>query len=237
MHALLENLLDRKHRGLTFWYNTALITFGAISIGLTWTVMSSGFSTSEAVKDTVEDAVKSADTLHIIGKMAGTAEVSNNKVTATATPVTATTSGVVDMSAEDVKVTYQLIKDGSYTITHDDIYAGSLYGESHNSLNSALIAAKEKGLIAINPQVDQQKPDTTTAFLYWVINQDFDQNVQNNEIASLVLVYADKDRPSTGEYLRIQVVENDGVILDIERTVPDISSSILDFGGKVKDET
>jgi flagellin FlaB len=199
--------------------------------------MSSGFSTSEAVKDTVEHAVESADTLHIIGKMAGTAEVSNNKVTATSTPVGATTSGFVNMSAADVRVTYQLIKDGSYTITYDDIYAGSLLGESHNSLNSALVSAKEKGLIAINPQVDQQKPDTTTAFLYWIINQDLDHNVQSNEIASLVLVYADKDRPSTGEYLRIQVVENDGIILDIERTVPDISSSILDFGGKVKDET
>jgi len=198
--------------------------------------MSSGFATSESVKDTVEKAVESANTLQIIGKMAGTAEVSNNKVTATATPVTATTNGFVDMSAEDVKVTYQLIKDGRYTITYDDIYVGSLYGESYNSLNSALVAAKEKGLIATNPQVDQQKPDTTTAFLYWVINQDFDQSVQNNEIASLVLVYADKDRPSTGEYLRIQVVEIDGVVLDIERTVPDISSSILDFGGKVKDE-
>ncbi len=226
----------KKHRGLTFWYNTALITFAAVAIGLTWTVMSSGFATSESVKNTVEKAVESANTLQIIGKMAGTAEVSNNKVTATATPVTATTNGFVDMSAEDVKVTYQLIKDGSYTITYDDIYVGSLYGESYNSLNSALVAAKEKGLIAINPQVDQQKPDTTTAFLYWVINQDFDQSVQNNEIASLVLVYADKDRPSTGEYLRIQVVEIDGVILDIERTVPDISSSILDFGGKVKDK-
>jgi flagellin FlaB len=199
--------------------------------------MSSGFSTSEAVKDTVEHAVESADTLHIIGKMAGTAEVSNNKVTATSTPVSATTSGFVNMSAADVRVTYQLIKDGSYTITYDDIYTGSLLGESHNSLNSALASAKEKGLIAVNPQVDQQKPDTTTAFLYWIINQDFDHSVQSNEIASLVLVYADKDRPSTGEYLRIQVVENDGIILDIERTVPDISSSILDFGGKVKDET
>ncbi len=226
----------KKRHGLTFWYNTALITFAAVAIGLTWTVMGSGFSTSEAVKDTVEKAVKSADTLQIIGKMAGTAEVSNNKVTATATPVTATTNGIVDMGDQSVKVSYQLIKDGSYTITYDDIYAGSLYGESHNSLNSALAAAKEKGLIAINPQVDKQKPDTTTAFLYWIINQDFDQNVQNNEIASLVVVYADKDRPSTGEYLRIQITETDGIILDIERTVPDISSSILDFGGKVKDK-
>jgi flagellin FlaB len=106
--------------------------------------------------------------------------------------------------------------------------------ESFNSLSDALIVAKEKGLIKINPKVDQEKPDTTTAFLYWILNQNFDETVQHNEIASLVIVYADKDRPSTGEYLRIQVTEKQGTLLDIERNVPDISSVILDFGGKVK---
>ncbi len=226
---------SKKHRGLNFWYNTALITFAGIAIALTWTVMNSGLTTSEVVKATVEKSVKqSANNLQVIGKIAGIAEVTNNKVTATATPVTATTDGVVDMSTEEVMVSYTLIKDGSYKITYDNIYAGYIADESFNSLSQALVAAKERGLISVNPQVDQQKPDTTTAFLYWVINQNFDRAVQNNEIASLVVVYADKDRPSTGEYLQIQVLEHDGVILNIERTVPDISTSILDMGGKVK---
>jgi flagellin FlaB len=228
----------RKRRALAFWYNTALITFAGIAVGLTWTIMNSGFTTSEVVKETLEESVKQAsNNLQVIGKMAGTAEVTNNKVTATATPVTATTQGVVDMSPNKVKVTYTLIKDGSYRITYDNIYAGLIADESYNSMRDALVAAKERGLISVNPQTDQQKPYTTTAFLYWIINQDSDGNVQNNEIASLVIVYADKDRPSTGEYLQIQVVEHDGVVLNVERIVPDISTSILDFGGKVKDST
>lgn len=223
---------------MAFWYNTALITFAVIAITLTWTVMNSGLSSSEMVKDVVVDAVKhSANGLLVIGKMTGAAEVTSNKVTVTSTPVASTTSGQVNVTPDNVKVTYMIIKDGSHTITHDNIYVGTIQDESFNSLNDALVEAKERGIIRINPLVDNEKPDTTTAFMYWIINQNFDSNVQNNEIASLVVVYADKDRPSTGEYLRIQVVEERGVLLTLERTIPNISSSILDLGGKVKDKT
>lgn len=223
---------------MAFWHNTALISFAVIAITLTWTVMNSGLSSSEMVKDVVEDAVKhSANGLLVVGKMTGAANVTSNKVTVTATPVAATTSGQVNMIPDNIKVTYTIIKDGSHTITHDDIYVGTMQDESFNSINDALVEAKKRGIIRVNPLVDSEKPDTTSAFMYWIINQDFDSNVQNNEIASLVVVYADKDRPSTGEYLRIQVVEERGILLTLERTIPNISSSILDLGGKVKDKT
>ena len=226
-----------KHRGLTFWYNTALITFAAIAIGLTWTVMNSGFSSSEAIKNTIEYAVtKSANSLQVIGKMTGAADVTDNKVLVTATPLSTTTNGIVDVSANNIKITYQLIKDGSHTITYSNIYSGTLADSSYSSLRDALVAAKEKGLISIDPLTDQQKPDTTNAFVYWIVNQDFGENVTNNEIASLVIVYADKDRPSTGEYLRVQVLDKTGSLLDLERNIPNISSSILDLGGKITDK-
>lgn len=226
----------KRRRAATFWYNTALITFAGIAIGLTWTVMNSGFSSSEAIKETLEESIKQAvNTLQVVGKMAGTADVANNEVTVTATPVTSNTQGIVNMNKDLVKVTYMLIKDGSHKITYENIYAGFLPGE-YNSLSDALVAAKENGIIAVNPKTDAQKPETTTAFLYWIINQNYNQSIENSEIASLVLVYADKDRPSTGEYMQIQVVGTDGVILNIERVVPNISTEILDLGGKVKDK-
>jgi flagellin FlaB len=100
-----------------------------------------------------------------------------------------------------------------------------------------MVAAKESGLIQANPLVDAEIPDTTTAFMYWIIDQDSDGRVQNNEIASLVIVYAAKDRPSSGEYLSIHVVEKLGILLQLDRTVPNISSSILDLGGKIKDQS
>lgn len=220
---------------MTFWYNTALVTFAAVALGITWTIMNSGFSSSEVVKDVAESAVRhSANGLQIVGKMTGLANVEDDQVTVTSTPITATTNGDVNMALENTKITYTIIKDGIYKITYDNIYVGMLKDESHNSLRSALVAAKKAGLIQTNPLVDSEKPDSTSAFIYWIINQDSDGRVQNNEIASIVVVYADKDRPSTGEYITIEVLEERGTLLYVERNVPNVSSSILDFGGKVK---
>lgn len=227
--------MGHNRRGMTFWYNTALITFAAVAIGMTWTIMNSGFSSSEVMKDVVEDAAThSANSLQIVGKMTGAANVADNEVTVTATPITSTTNGNVNMSPDKTKVTYMIIKEGSHTITYDNIYAGMISEGSYNSLSDALDAAKKAGLIEIDPTRDTEEPQTTSAFVYWIINQNSDGAVQNNEIASLVIVYADKDRPSTGEYLAVEVLEKRGTLLHIERNVPNISSSILDFGGKVR---
>lgn len=223
---------------MVFWHHAALATFALITISLTWTIMSAGFSSSEAVKDVLEKSVtKSSIALKVIGKMVGTAQVVENKVTTTATPLAVTTETAVNLDPESIKVTYKILKDSSHVITYDNIYSGALVGKSYNSASEAMAAAKEKGLIKINPLTDTEKPDTTSAFFYWVINQDSDYSLQNNEIANLVVIYSDKDRPTTGEYMKIEVFDKQGVILELERTIPNISSSILDLGGKVKGKT
>lgn len=200
--------------------------------------MSAGFSSSEAVKDVLEKSVtKSSVAIKVIGKMVGSAQVVENKVMTTATPLTVTANSFVNLNPDRLHVTYKIIKDSSHVITYDNIYSGALIGESYNSLNDAMKAAKEKGLIKVNPLIDSEKPDTTTAFFYWIINQDSNEFFQSNEIANLVLVYSDNDRPATGEYMKIQVFDREGVILELERTIPNISSSILDLGGKVKAKT
>ncbi len=223
---------------MVFWHHAALATFALITIALTGTIMSAGFSSSEAVKDVLEKSVtKSSVAVKVIGKMIGTTQITENRVTTTATPVTVTADSFVNLDPEFLHVTYKIIKDSSHIITYDNIYSGALIGESYNSVNEAMKAAKEKGLIKVNPLTDSEKPDTTSAFFYWVINQDSNKFLQNNEIANLVVVYADKDRPATSEYIKVQVFDREGVILELERTIPNISSSILDLGGKVKVKT
>src|SRR3970040_2150118 len=55
--------------------------------------------------------------------------------------------------------------------------------------------------------------------------------IDNNELAVLAIVYADKDRPSSGEQLFIQANVPEGYVLEIDQHVPNISSEILNFGG------
>ncbi len=220
---------------MVFWHHAALATFALITISLTWTIMSAGFSSSEAVKDVLEKSVtKSSIALKVIGKMVGTAQTTESRITTTATPLAVTSETAVNLDQKSLKVTYKVVKDSSHVITEDNIYAGAIVGKSFNSASEAMAAAKEQGLIKVNPLTDKEKPDRTTAFFYWVINQDMDTSLQNNEIANLVLVYSDSDRPTTGEYMKVEVFDQQGVILELERTIPNISSSILDLGGKVK---
>jgi len=202
---------------------------------MTWTVMNTGFSSTEVMKDTIEKAiVDSANALQVIGKMTGAAKVDLGQVTLTATPVTITANGMLDVSAENIRLAYSILKEGNYTITQENIYVGALYDRTYNSVSSATAAAKESGLISINPLVDSEKPQETSAFMYWVIDLDGDRHLQNGEIANLVIVYADRDRPETAEHIELVMEEPQGVLLDIERDVPNISTSILDFGGTVK---
>jgi flagellin FlaB len=52
-------------------------------------------------------------------------------------------------------------------------------------------------------------------------------------LASLTIVYAGKDRPSTGESMFIQANVKEGYILKFERVIPNITNSIMNFGGKL----
>lgn len=227
-----------NHRGLAFWYNTALVTFAVIAMSLTWMVMSSGFSSSEVMKETVEEAVQDAsNNLQVIGKITGSADLHDWKIKTTSTPITSTTTGLVDIRPETIKISYRIVKDGSYEISRENIYSGALIGESYSAIKDALAAAKEKGLIKINPYVDSEKPDTTTAFFYWVINHNNDHYLENNEIANLVIIYSDQDRPSTGEFIKVEITASEGSLLNIERNIPNISSSVIDLGGKVKGDS
>lgn len=226
----------RSRAGIVFWHNAALITFAAVAIGMTWTVMSTGFSSSEVVKETIEGAVdESTNSLQVIGRMTGTAQVEAEEVTITATPLTTLSQKSVDTEKENIRVSYSIIKEGAYTVTQEDVYAGALYGTSYNSIKSALEDAKMQGLIEINPLADSEKPQQTVAFLYWVISLHDDTRIQSGEIANLVMIYSENDRPATGEYLQIQIHDRSAVILDIQRTVPHVTTAVLDFGGKVKD--
>jgi flagellin FlaB len=222
-----------NHKGLTFWYNTALITFGVVALGITWSVMSSGFTSSDVMKEVVEEAVQdSANNLQVIGKITASADISDSKIKATSTPITATTTGLVDLRTQNVKVIYKIVKLGSYEISYDNIYTGMMK-DSASSLSDALAKAKEQGLISANPNLDE-KPDTTSAFVYWVIDQNNDVFLENNEIANLVVVYSDKDRPTSGEFIKLQVEESEGMLLDIQRTIPTVSGTVVDLGGKIK---
>ena len=236
---MLGHLFESRysHRGLAMWYNVALVTFFAITISVTATIIGSGVHSSDATKEVVEEAMTEARYgLEIVGKVSGTADVANDEVITTASPISVATGGKVNVSEIMFKLNYKLIKIKSHTITYDNIYVGALTDTSYNSVYDALEDAKLKGLIDINPYTDEEKPSVTSAFVYWVVNTNEDNFIDQGELAVLALVYAEKDRPNSGEHLKLEGIAPAGNILTIERNIPNISNRVIDLGGKVSEE-
>ena len=208
----------------------------AIAITLAATIMASGFSSSDATKEVLEEALdESRHGLQIVGKISARANVTSDKILVTGTPITAASGGSVDIKKDYFKINYKLIKVNSHTITYDDINVGSLNEGSYNSMQTAIADAKASGLIDVNPYVDKEKPNRTSAFIYWLVNFDNDGKIDVGELAILAIVYAEQDRPSTGEYLLVEGLVPEGSILFMERTISNISDVVVDLGGKIKE--
>ena len=224
--------MKKLHRAVFPMYNTGIVAFFTIAVILVILFVNIGLSVNNTQKKVVDKAVDEIDErLAIAGKISALADVSSHKIMATATPVKTVSDGAVNVDTQILDVSYKLVKSENYVINYDNIYVGSIRDKTYDSLVEAVEDAKNKGLIDNNPYIDTQKPTSTTAFVYWIINQNFDNYIDNNELAVLAIVYADRDRPSSGEQLFIDANVPEGYVLRIEQDVPNISSKIINFGG------
>ncbi len=228
--------MKKLHRAVFPMYNAGLAVFFTIALILVILFVNVGLSVNNTQKEVVDKAVDEIDErLVIAGKISAFADVSSYKILATATPVKTASDGAVNVDPQIMNVSYKLVKVDNYKISYDDIYVGSIRDKTYDSLMEAVEDAKKNGMIDNNPYVDEENPTSTTAFIYWVINQNFDNYIDNDELAVLAIVYADKDRPSTGEQLFIQANVPEGYVLEIDQYVPSISSKTLNFGGIIKE--
>jgi len=228
--------MKKQHRAVFPMYNTGIAVFFIIAVILVIIFVNIGLSVNNTQKQVVDKALNEIDErLAIAGKISAVADVSSHKIIATATPVKTVSDGAVNVDPQIMDISYKLVKNENYTISYDNVYVGSIRDKTYNSLRDAVADAKSEGLIDNNPYLDEQKPTSTTAFVYWIINQNFDNYIDNNELAVLAIVYADKDRPSSGEQLFIQANVPEGYVLKIDQDVPNISSEILNFGGIINE--
>lgn len=226
--------MKNHQRGLFSTYNIGIGLFFSIALILVVIISNIGFQVNDTRKEVVEKAVDQVDDHFVVaGKISAAADISSNELIATATPVKTVSDGPIHVDPKRMTVSYELVQLENYIINYENIYGGSMSDKSYNSLRDAVADAKNRGIISVNPFVDEQKPDSTTAFFYWIVNQNFDNFVDNDELAVLAIVYADRDRPSSGEQLLIQANVPEGYVLRIEQDVPNISGDVVNFGGIV----
>ena len=230
-----DGIISKYHRGIFSLINIGMGLFFTIAVVVALLAVNVGFEVIDTEKQVVREAVSQVDEhLKFAGDIIASADVPANKLTTTATPVRPVPGASVNIDPQIMDISYKLIQLNNYTVTYNNINAGNLNDTSYNSLSDAVADAKQRGLIDIDPFVDNQKPTTTTAFVYWIINQNFDQQIDSDELAVIAIVYADKDRPTTEEYVLVQANVPEGYLLKMEKYIPDITGSYIKFGGKIK---
>jgi len=226
----------KKHKVLFPLYDKGIASFVVVAAVFIIIIVNIGFSILDTEKQAVEYAYDEVRDQHeISGRIYAAADVNSDEIMITAIPVRVSTGGTVNMNPQTTQISYNSVLKHNTIVSYENIYADRLSDKTFNSLRDAVDEAKIKGIIDKNPFVDKQKPTSTSAFVYWVINQNFDHFIDDRELAVIAIVYAGTDRPSSGNNLFIEVNVPEGFVLRIEQQVPDISDEVLNFGGILND--
>jgi archaellin len=223
--------LQYMHRGLLSLYSSGLVMFFAIAIILVIIIINVGFMTTDSEKQVVIKAMEEADDhLMIAGKISGVADTISNKLTVVSIPVRPVSATPISVDLQNIDISFKLTKIKNQTVIYDNIYVGNLNTKTFDSISDAVADAKLQGLIELDPFIDQQKNLSTAAFVYWIINHNFDQKIDSKELAAIAIIYSENDKPTTGEFLQVQANEEEGYVLKIERYIPNITGTFFNFG-------
>lgn len=217
-------------------YNAGIVAFFTIALVFVIIFVNIGFSINDSQKLVVEDAYNEVrEQLEVSGKISAAADVTSNKIMINAIPVRVANGGIVNLNPQTTEIAYNLKQQSDIIVNYENIYVGRLVDRTYNSLKEAVEDAKNQGIIEINPFIDKQKPVKTSAFVYWVLNQNFDHFVDDEELAVIAIIYSEFERPSGGDNLFIEVNVPEGFVLRIDQEVPNISNEVLNFGGIINE--
>jgi flagellin FlaB len=216
-----------SHRGVIGVESAiVMIAFVIVAAALAFVVLNMGFSTTQKTKQAiVSSTTEASSSMQIGGKVIGSGHVSVGKLNATAFPVKIIPGGAsVNLNPSNTAIRY--IDDA---VEHGNLYAGALSTGVHDTLASAMQAAVTAGYISSNP-VNSSSPSETKAIFYFNVNRNNNFILDQGEHAMFAIAFEESERPQSLDILTIEVILPDGSPMTMERTVPNISSSIVDLG-------
>ncbi len=90
-------------------------------------------------------------------------------------------------------------------------------------------ASVTAGYISSNP-VNASSPSDTKAVFYFNVNRNDNFILDQGEHGMLGIAFSESERPQSLDVIRAEVILPTGAPLSIERTVPNISTSVVDLG-------
>ena len=241
-HTLLDNTIpwislvmkstirSRKTRRGVIGIESAIvmIAFVIVAAALAFVVLNMGFSTTQKAKTAISSSVsESSSALEIAGKVTGFGDVNSAVLNATVIPLKVAGGG--DSVSLDPALTD--VKYYSNTVRYDNIYgAGCVLGSaSYENATAAITAAVTAGCTN-NNSLTGSAPHTTQAIIYWDVNTNNNNILDQGEHANMVIQYDSADRPKQLDNIKAEIIVPTGSALTVERQVPAITTQIVDLG-------
>lgn len=227
--------ISRSHRGVIgVEAAIVMIAFVIVAAALAFVVLNMGFTTSQKAKTTILSSLSEASSsMQVAGKVIGAGDISNAALNAVAFPIKISSGG----NHVNLDVTLTAVKYVSNIINYDNIYVGTLNGE-YKSLQLAIAQAtilvdmgnESFGDIDKNPYGGLGNPTYTRAFIYFPQQNNFNDVLEQGEIAVLVVVFSQNDQLSSLDKFQVEILTSKGASLTVERQIPLITSSVVDLG-------
>jgi len=212
-----------------------LIAFVIVAAALAFVVLNMGFSTTQKAKTAIIAALDEAGSaLEITGKITATGDIVTSGgasfINTTNIPIKVISGG----ASANLDGNVTAIKFISSNREYDNIYKyGPLFLGAYRNATlawDALIAKTPALGVANHPITGTTGLTETLAIAYWTININNNTIIDLGEHVVISVGYSPSDRPKQLDFIAIEVTPPTGAPLTAERTVPNITTVVVDMG-------
>ena len=207
-----------------------LIAFVIVAAALAFVVLNMGFTATQKAKTAIIAALNEAGSaIQVSGKITATGDVTPQRINTTNVPIKIVSGGASSNLDGNVTAIKFLSNDREFDNIYDN---GPLFVGSFRNSTLAWDQAVANGwlLAAEHPITGTFNPPQTMAIVYWVNNINDNTILDIGEHAVISVAYSVGDRPKQLDVIAIEVSVPQGAPLTVDRTVPNITSEVLDLG-------
>ena len=228
---LIQKGHRHNHRGVIGIESAiVLIAFVIVAAALAFVVLNMGFATSQKAKTSITSALGEAgSSLAISGKVIAGAPAAGGFINVTMVPLKLTSGG----NSVDLDNTRATISYLGESVEYDNIYdtgctlTATVYADPGTAWGAA-------GACIAGGSPFGGAPSETKAIVYWAVANETPPNSildpGEHAILSIAWSQAPDERPTDLDKIKIELGVTGGATLTVERTIPNISSTIIDLG-------
>jgi len=218
-----------NHRGIIGIESAiVLIAFVIVAAALAFVVLNMGFATTQKAKTSIVATLAEAgSSLEISGKVFAFQDAPGAEdVLMIGIPIQVASGGesvLLDPNFAAVKYI-----DGD--VTYDDIYAGIGTGGPFVSGETGLGGCIAGTAMLTNVITTVAPHATTMACIYFTVDNNGNNILDQGEHAVLAVVFDATDDPAALDKIKIELIPPSGATLTVERQIPNLSTSFVDLG-------